>query len=154
MNRIMLFRQVLRELPEHKDMFLRLLYKGPTRILVRTLELFGWTFTNGALCTHEDGRFFHRFLSPPKQVYSLLCSSWADYVCTQVNHRKGLESLESIDLQLTKGMPTLLLSERGLVLCQQTGALRWLWSVSSRLEETYDLRNVPFVNLCVLPSRA
>lgn len=139
--------------------FLRLLrsrngrYKGPTRILVRTLELFGWTFTNGALCTHEDGRFFHRFLLPVKQVY-LLCSSWADYVCTQVNHRKGLESLESIDLQLTKSMPTLLLSERGLVPCQQTGALRWLWSVSSRLEETYDLRNVPVVNLCVLPSRA
>ena len=110
MNRITLFRQVLRELPEYKDMFLQLLhspngrYKGPTRILVRTLESLGWTFTNGALCTHEDERFFHLFLSPPKQVYSLLSSSWSDYVCTQVNHRKGLEHLESIDLQITKSV--------------------------------------------------
>lgn len=121
MNRIMLFRQVLRELPEYKDMFLHSCCT-PQMGGTKDQHVFGWTFTDGALCTHEDGRFFHLYLSPPKQVYSLLCSSWSDFVCTQVNHRKGLENLESIDLQITKSMPTLLLSERGLVLCQQTGA--------------------------------
>ena len=127
-NRIMLFRQVLRELPSFKDMFLQLLnstrgrYKGPTRIMVRTLSLLGWDLQNGAVFADHMGRVFHLFLSPFKQIYSLLSSSWADYVCVQVDHRKGLEYIEGIDLQLTKAMPGLLPSEKGLVLCQQTGA--------------------------------
>ena len=43
-------------------------------------------------------------------------------MCVQIEHRKGLEYIEGIDLELTKAMPGLLPSERGLVLCQQTGA--------------------------------
>ncbi len=120
-NRIMLFRQVLRELPSFKDMFLQLLnstrgrYKGPTRIMVRTLSLLGWDLQNGAVFADHMG-------ISCKQIYPLLSSLWADHVCVQIDHRKGLEYIEGIDLQLTKAMPGLLPSERGLVLCQQTGA--------------------------------
>ena len=127
-NRILLFRQVLRELPTFKPMFTELLvadhgrYKGPTRIMVRTLGLLGWNLRGGAVFADHMGRVFHLFLSPFKQICSLLGSSWADFVCVQIDHRKGLENVEGIDLQLTKAMPGLLPSEKGLVLCQQTGA--------------------------------
>ena len=43
-------------------------------------------------------------------------------VCEQIDHRKGLEAIEGINLTLTKSMPGLHPSEKGLVLCQQTGA--------------------------------
>ena len=110
-NRILLFRQVMRELPTFKDMFVQLLssehgrYKGPTRIMVRTLGLLGWNLQEGAVFVDHMGRIFHLFLSPFKQIYSLLSSSWADFVCVQIDHRKGLENVEGIDLQLTKAMP-------------------------------------------------
>ena len=127
-NRILLLRQVLRELPTFKPMFTELLvadhgrYKGPTRIMVRTLGLLGWNLRGGAVFADHMGRVFHLFLSPFKQICSLLGSSWADFVCVQIDHRKSLENVEGIDLQLTKAMPGLLPSEKGLVLCQQTGA--------------------------------
>ena len=110
-NRISLFRQVLRELPDYKDMF-----------VAKTLLLLGWTVQQGAIVKHEDGRFFHLFMSPFKQICSLLSSTWADHVCEQIHHRKGLEAIEGIDLTLTKSMPGLHPSEKGLVICQQTGA--------------------------------
>ena len=127
-NRVALFRQVLRGLPEYKDLFIGQLagvpcrYRGPTRLMVRVLNSLGWTSANGATFVDESGRSFHLFMSSFRHIKYLLSTSWASHVCTQVCHRKGLTDLATVDLVVTKDLSSLRKEEKGMVLNQQVGS--------------------------------
>ena len=127
-NRVALFRQVLKELPEYKDLFIGQLngppcrYKGPTRLMVRVLDSLGWCLTHGANFVDGDGRSFHLFMSSFRHIRYLLSTSWATHVCSQVCHRKGLTDLGSVDLIITKDLSSLRKEEKGMVLTQQVGS--------------------------------
>ena len=126
-NRLRTFRQVVRELPEMHSFFFDRLghegrYKGPTALLVKSLEALGWVATHPGLFQDDYGRLFHVCLTPLSHVTKLLLSSWCDVVASRVNHRLYLTDLTNIDLQLSKQVKHLLPGERALLRGQQTGA--------------------------------
>ena len=122
-NRVALFRQVLRELPEYKDLFTGQLvcpesrYKGPTRLLVRALRSRGWTLQQGALFEDSHGRTFHLFMTPLRHIRYLLATTWTTFVCPQVCHRKGLTGMQSIDRTVTKDLSSLRKEETRVWCC-------------------------------------
>ena len=126
-NRLRTFRQVVRELPELHAFFMDQLqperrYKGPSALLVKSLNSLGWSATHPGLFQDEYGRLFHLCLTPLAHISKLLLSSWCDVVSSRVNHRLYLTDLTNIDLQLTKQVRHLLPGERALLRGQQTGA--------------------------------
>ena len=127
-NRIALFRQVLRELPEYKGLFVGQLacpvsrYKGPTRLLVKALGNRGWALKQGAVFEDVSGRVFHLFMSPLRHIRYLLSTTWTTFVCAQISHRKGLTDIDNIDLVVSKDLSSLRKEEKGLVLHQQVGS--------------------------------
>ena len=70
MNRIRSFRQVVRELPGLHSFFFRQLnsnsLRGPTALLVHSLNNWGWRSDNPGLFQDDFGRMFH--LSPPLRM--------------------------------------------------------------------------------------
>eukprot|EP00438_Fugacium_kawagutii_P030029 Skav210980 [mRNA] locus=scaffold712:336637:344883:- [translate_table: standard] len=127
MNRIQLFRQVLRELPDLAPLVKGQLshqgrYRGPTQLLVQVLADLGWSQSGEGVFEDCWGRTFHLILSSLRHVEALLLTSWADKVCGQVNRRKYLEDLGSIDVTATTCVAHLLPSERALLIPQRLGA--------------------------------
>eukprot|EP00438_Fugacium_kawagutii_P015502 Skav201350 [mRNA] locus=scaffold2643:37261:41997:+ [translate_table: standard] len=127
MNRIQLFRQVVRELPDLAPLLKGQLsqdgrYKGPTQLLVRELHAMGWDQVGEAVFSDSFGRTFHLILSTFAHIECLLLSSWADKVCQQVAHRKYLEDLTSLDVPASTCASHLLPSERALLVPQRLGA--------------------------------
>ena len=126
-NRLQLFRQVLKELPDLSDFFLENLalrspQPGPTRLLVDSLDRVGWIYVGDGIFSDADCRIFHICLTPPQHVLSLLLSSWTERVASQVRHRKYLTDLSNISVPLSLSSRRLLAFERKLVLQQQIGA--------------------------------
>eukprot|EP00438_Fugacium_kawagutii_P028727 Skav229627 [mRNA] locus=scaffold649:9656:14851:+ [translate_table: standard] len=127
MNRIQLFRQVLRELPDLAPLLKGQLsqdgrYKGPTQLLVCELHTLGWNQVGEGTFSDSSGRTFHVVMSSFAHIESLLLSSWADKVCQQVAHRKYLEGLDSLDVAASTCASHLLPSERALLIPQRLGA--------------------------------
>ena len=70
-NRVALFRQVLRELPEYKDLFIGQLNCPEGRGVPRGLWFapsHGWTLKQGALFEDDHGRTFHLFMAPVRHI--------------------------------------------------------------------------------------
>eukprot|EP00435_Cladocopium_sp_Y103_P039448 s2037_g10.t1 len=110
-NRLQLFRQVLKELPDLSDFFLDNLalkspQPGPTRLLVDSLDRVGWIYVGDGIFSDADCRIFHICLTPPQHV----------------RHRKYLTDLSNISVPLSLSSRRLLAFERKLVLQQQIGA--------------------------------
>ena len=128
LGRVRLFRQVLRELPSFTEVFLGGLsadngrYKGPSRILRKELHLLGWSLFGRATFGDMYGRSFHLVLTPVLHIEYLLSTSWSQYVTKRVTHRKGLESLASLELDFCRVGPGFRPNEQGLLLNQQSGA--------------------------------
>lgn len=100
-NRIQLFRQVVKELPDLSQFFFDNLLVAsrrpcPTRLLVTALSALGWSHVGDGAFMDGIGRVFHVCLTPIKNVQSLLLSSWTRKVASQVRHRKYLSELEHI----------------------------------------------------------
>ena len=126
-NRILLFRQVVKELPALSQFFFDNLLEssrrpGPTRLLVSAVEALGWSHTGEGAFVDDVGRVFHVCLTPIRHVQSLLLSSWTRKVAAQVRHRKYLSELEHICVPLTQMTRHLLSFEKALVRQQQIGA--------------------------------
>ena len=69
MNRVQLFRQVIKELPALAQFFLDGLHlhsrrPGPSRLLVYALQAIGWTFVGDGIFADVAGRVFHICLRP------------------------------------------------------------------------------------------
>ena len=127
LNRIQLFRQVIRELPDLVSFFLDNLSlasprPGPARLLVLSLGRIGWVYVGDGIFADEDGRIFHLLLTPLSHIGTLVLSTWTNRVASQVRHRKYLSELPGICVQLTQAHRHLLPFERKLILTQQVGA--------------------------------
>ena len=126
-NRIQLFRQVVKELPALSQFFFdgliaSSLRPGPTRLLVTVLSSLGWSHVGDGTFMDDAGRVFHVCLTPLRHVQTLLLSSWTGKVASQVRHRKYLSELENICVPLTQMTRHLLSFEKALVRQQQIGA--------------------------------
>ena len=128
-NRIQLFRQVVKELPDLSQFFFDNLVlhsrrPGPSRLLVNALYSLGWFRVGDGAFVDDVGRVFHVCLTPFDHVKDLLLSSWTwtDKVAGQVRHRKYLTELPNICVPLSRAFQHLLPSEKGLLLQQQVGA--------------------------------
>ena len=126
-NRLQLFRQVIKELPDLSDFFLdnlslRSSRPGPSRLLVQALSQNGWVFVGDGIFSDVEGRIFHVCLTPPDHVVALLLSTWSDRVASQVRHRKYLFELPNVSVALSRPGRQLLAFERKLILQQQIGA--------------------------------
>eukprot|EP00435_Cladocopium_sp_Y103_P049129 s90_g14.t1 len=126
-NRLQLFRQVIKELPDLSDFFLdnlslRSSRPGPSRLLVEALSQNGWVFVGDGIFSDVEGRIFHVCLTPPDHVVALLLSTWSDRVASQVRHRKYLFELPNVSVALSRPGRQLLAFERKLILQQQIGA--------------------------------
>lgn len=101
-NRVRLYRQVTRELPNLSRHFQEELTsggrcRGPTRLLVSALHSLGWVHQGRGVFEDDFGRVFQLTLTPLQHIVALLQSTWADLVTRQVSHRKYLHDLVSID---------------------------------------------------------
>lgn len=127
-GRIQLFRQVLRELPDYVNTCLNCLattrgyYKGPSRLLRSELSVLGLTLFGRAVFHDRHGQSFHLVLSPLEHIFSILSRACADFVVQVFVHRKGFESLTTLDLDFCRPGPALKPNEKGLLLNQQVGA--------------------------------
>eukprot|EP00438_Fugacium_kawagutii_P016749 Skav228882 [mRNA] locus=scaffold2395:202260:205295:+ [translate_table: standard] len=126
-NRVALFRQMVKELPSQSSFLYAQLalqgrYRGPSARLVQVLSSLGWHHVSQGVFHDSDGRSFHLCLTPISHVETLLLSSWTQEVSQRVAHRKYLTALQNIDLGLSRCYQHLPLSERKLVLHQQSGA--------------------------------
>ena len=126
MSRVRLYRQLVRDFPERKQLFLSCLranggrYVGSTRLLVR-LDKLGWKMKEDEVFEDVRGRSFHLVLSTLAHVESLLLTSWADRVVQEVCHRKGLELLDSLDLKASRPAAALTGGEKGMMAALVTG---------------------------------
>ena len=104
-SRVRLYRQLVRDFPDRRDLFLDCLtntrgrYAGSSRLLVRTLQALGWRLQQGEVFADPYGRSFDLVLTSLSHIEALLLTSWADRVVQEVCHRKGLEVLDSLDIQ-------------------------------------------------------
>ncbi len=126
-NRMQLFRQVIKELPALAQFFLDGLHlhsrrPGPSRLLVHALGAIGWSFVGDGIFADVAGRVFHICLTPLKHVQALVLSTWTEKVAAQVRHRKYLTELENVCVPLSQNTRHLLPFEKALVLQQQVGA--------------------------------
>jgi hypothetical protein len=127
LNRIQLFRQVIKEIPALSQFFFDglLLHSrrpGPTRLLVTVLDALGWTYVGDGFFMDIVGRVFHVCLTPVQHVQALLLSTWTVKVASQVRHRKYLSDFENVCVPLSQMTRHLLPFEKALVLQQQVGA--------------------------------
>ena len=127
MSRVRLYRQLVRDFPERRQLFLSCLratrgrYVGSTRLLVRALEKLGWKMKEDEVFEDVIGRSFHLVLSTLSHVESLLLTSWADRVVQEVCHRKGLEVLDSLDIRASRPAAALTGGEKGMLAALVTG---------------------------------
>ena len=126
-NRMQLFRQIIKELPALAQFFLDGLHlhsrrPGPSRLLVHALGAIGWSFVGDGIFADVAGRVFHICLTPLKHVQALVLSTWTEKVAAQVRHRKYLTELENVCVPLSQNTRHLLPFEKALVLQQQVGA--------------------------------
>eukprot|EP00438_Fugacium_kawagutii_P035419 Skav202009 [mRNA] locus=scaffold1829:120856:132547:- [translate_table: standard] len=127
MNRIALFRQMVKELPSQASFLTAQLartgrYRGPTSRLVTVLGDLGWGHQAEGAFVDQSGRTFHLLLTPLPHVEALLLSSWTQEVARRTSHRKYLAALDTIDVSLSTSFRHLPMSERSLLQRQHSGA--------------------------------
>ena len=127
MNRLQLFRQVIKELPDLAPFFMDNLSldsprPGPARLLVSSFHAVGWVHVGGGIFADEYGRIFHVCLTPFSHASMLVLSTWTDKVASQVRHRKYLSELPNICVPISQVHKHLLPFEKKLILQQQVGA--------------------------------
>lgn len=127
MNRIMLFRQLLKELPLQATFLTTQLectgrYRGPAARLVQVLGNLGWVHHPSAVFVDPEGRTFHLVLTPLKHIRAMLLSTWSEEVARRVAHRRYLSALETVDWKLSRCYTHLPPSDRKLLRQQRTGA--------------------------------
>ena len=127
MNRLQLFRQVIKELPDLAPFFMDNLSldsprPGPARLLVSSFHAVGWVHVGGGIFADENGRIFHVCLTPFSHASMLVLSTWTDKVASQVRHRKYLSELPNICVPISQVHKHLLPFEKKLILQQQVGA--------------------------------
>eukprot|EP00438_Fugacium_kawagutii_P005711 Skav208065 [mRNA] locus=scaffold936:122039:130199:+ [translate_table: standard] len=127
MNRIALFRQMVKELPSQASFLTAQLartgrYRGPTSRLVTVLGDLGWGHQAEGAFVDKSGRTFHLLLTPLPHVEALLLSSWTQEVARRTSHRKYLAALDTIDVSLSASFRHLPMSERTLLQRQHSGA--------------------------------
>eukprot|EP00438_Fugacium_kawagutii_P007437 Skav210446 [mRNA] locus=scaffold1297:157056:161039:+ [translate_table: standard] len=127
MNRIALFRQMVKELPSQASFLTAQLartgrYRGPTSRLVTVLADLGWEHQAEGAFVDLSGRTFHLLLTPLTHVEALLLSSWTQEVARRTSHRKYLAALDTIDVSLSTSFRHLPMSERALLQRQHSGA--------------------------------
>eukprot|EP00438_Fugacium_kawagutii_P004973 Skav222404 [mRNA] locus=scaffold4422:467384:476455:+ [translate_table: standard] len=127
MNRIALFRQMIKELPTQVSFLTAQLarsgrYRGPTSRLVTVLADLGWEHQADGAFVDSSGRTFHLSLTPLSHVETLLLSSWTQEVARRTSHRKYLAALDTIDVSLSTSFKHLPMSERALLQRQHSGA--------------------------------
>ena len=121
LSRLRLFRQLWRDFPVYRPILLARLasagskFKTPTDHLVRALQDLGWEFLDGLCFQDEAGRSFSLVSSSLRHIRSLLAYQWGRYIAGQVSHRKGLASLQAVDIEFSRPSKSLLPSERGLL---------------------------------------
>ena len=127
LSRVRLFRQLVRDFPDKRELFQDCLgatrgrYHGSTRLMVKMLAELGWTLEGEEVFRDESGRRFHAVLSSFGHVESLLKTSWADKVVKEVKHRKGLEALQTLDLDASRPAKSLVPTEKGIMAALVTG---------------------------------
>ena len=127
MNRLQLFRQVIKELPDLAPFFMDNLSldspcPGPARLLVSSFHAVGWVHVGGGIFADENWRIFHVCLTPFSHASMLVLSTWTDKVASQVRHRKYLRELPNICVPISQVHKHLLPFEKKLILQQQVGA--------------------------------
>ena len=121
LSRLRLFRQLWRDFPVYRPILLARLastgskFKTPTDHLVRALQDLGWECLEGLCFQDEAGRSFSLVSSSLRHIRSLLAFQWGRYIAGQVSHRKGLASLQAVDIEFSRPSKSLLPSERGLL---------------------------------------
>ena len=121
LSRIRLYRQIRRDFPGYGHISLECLersrgrFQGTTRQLVRTLGALGWSRRMQETFVDCQGRSFDLRLSSILHIETLLLSTWADHVVQRVAMRKGLEGLESLDIEASRPSRSLLPSEQALL---------------------------------------
>lgn len=95
LNRLRLFRQLLKELPQQAPFFLSQLqitgmYKGPAAWLVQVLGISGWEHHPDGVFVDNHGRTFHVVLTPFRHIELLLLTSWGQEVARRVARRRYL----------------------------------------------------------------
>lgn len=120
-SRLRLFRQLWKDFPVYRPILLARLastgskFKTPTDHLVRALQDLGWEYLDGLCLQDEAGRSFSLVSSSLRHIRSLLAFQWGRYIAGQVSHRKGLASLQAVDIEFSRPSKSLLPSERGLL---------------------------------------
>ena len=86
LSRVRLYRQLVRDFPDRRGLFLDCLsntrgrYVGSSRLLVRALRGLGWRLRQGETFEDVYGRSVDLMLTSFSHVESLLLTSWADRV--------------------------------------------------------------------------
>ena len=106
LNRVQSFRQVVRELPDLHSFFFRHLNsnasrKGPTALLVQSLNNWGWHSENPGVFQDEFGHMFHLLLTPSR----MCCNSSCPPGVMLLPLRSNIESILKLSRTLTAFFP-------------------------------------------------